>query len=111
MAIDGLEDRVAPAQVGQMLGDDVHVVALGVQGGDAELGALRSVVAVVVVGADVGDVVLAQHAHQAAADRRLAARRIADDPEDDRAGHHTMSWASICISARGVVAAPARTAS
>jgi hypothetical protein len=42
---------------------------------------------VVVVGARVGDRVLAEDAHEAAGDRGLAGGRIADDAEDDRAGH------------------------
>ena len=98
VAVDGLEDRLAPAQVREMLGDDVEVVAVGVQRGDLELGPLRAVVAVVVIGADVGDVLLAQHPHQAAADRGLAAGRVADDAEDDRPRHHAMSCASIRMS-------------
>jgi hypothetical protein len=111
VAVDGLEDRVAPAQVREMLGDDVHVVAVRVQGRDLKLGPLAAVVAVVVVGADVGHVLLAQDAHQAAADRRLAARRVADDTEDDRARHHATSWASMRVSSRGVAVTPRRRAS
>ena len=56
VAVDRLEDRLAPAQVRQVLGDDVDVVAVGVKRRDAQLGPLPAVVAVVVVGADVGDV-------------------------------------------------------
>jgi hypothetical protein len=111
MAVDRLEDRVAAAQVHEMLTDDVHVVAVRVQGGDAELGALCPVIAVVVIGADVGDVVLAQDADEAAADRRLAAGRVADDAEDHRPRHHVTSWASMRISSRGVAALPLRIAS
>ena len=86
VAVDGLEDRLARAQVLEVLGHDVHVVAVGVQRRDVPLGALLAVVAVVVVGADVRDVVLAEHAHEAAREGRLAGRRVADDAEDHRAG-------------------------
>jgi hypothetical protein len=110
VAVDGLEDRLAPAQVREMLGDDVDVVAVGVQRRDLELGPLRAVVTVVVVGADVGHVLLAQHAHQPAADRGLAAGRGADGAEDDRPRQQAMSCASIRMSSTGVAASPARAA-
>ena len=67
VAVDRLEDRLAAAQVHEVLGDDVEVVAVGVQRRDPELGALLAVVAVVVVGADVRDVLLAEHADEPAA--------------------------------------------
>ena len=54
---------------------------------DVALGALPAVVAVVVVDADVRDVVLAEHAHEPAREGRLAGRRVADDAEDDRPAH------------------------
>jgi hypothetical protein len=55
------------------------VVAVGVQRGDRALGALAAVVAVVVVGGDVRDVLVAQQPHEPARDRRLAGGRVADD--------------------------------
>ena len=81
----------------EVLGHDVHVVALRVQRRDVPLGALPAVVAVVVVGADVRDVLLAEHAHEAAGEGRLARRRVADDAEDDRPCH----GASLLARARG----------
>ena len=45
------------------------------------------VVAVVVVGAEVGDLVLAEHAHEAARDRGLPGPGVADDAEHDRPRH------------------------
>ena len=71
----------------EVLGDDVEVVAIGMQWGDPELGALLAVVAVVVVDADMGDVFLAQHADQPPGDGGLTGRRIADDPEDHGTRH------------------------
>src|SRR5262249_43693094 len=86
--VDGLQVSVARAQVAEMLAHDVYEVALGGQRRDVPLRALLAVVAVVVVGADVGDVVLAEHADEAAREGRLARRRVADDAEDDRARHY-----------------------
>ncbi len=54
-----------------MLGEDVEVVALGVERRDVALGALTSVVAVVVVGAEVRDLILAEDANETPGDRRL----------------------------------------
>jgi hypothetical protein len=42
---------------------------------------------VVVVEADVRDLVLAEDPHEPARDRRLARGRVADDAEDDRSWH------------------------
>ncbi|MEJ7718371.1 MAG: hypothetical protein WKF31_10560 [Thermoleophilaceae bacterium] len=69
----------------KILGHDVDVVALGVERRDAALRPLLAVVLVVVVGPDVGDVLLAEESHQAARDGGLSARRVADDAEDHRA--------------------------
>ena len=85
--VDRLQDRLAVAQMAQVLRHDVEVVAVGMQRRDAELGSLPAVVAVVVVGAGVGDRVLAQDAHEAPGHRGLARRRVADDAEDDRPRH------------------------
>jgi hypothetical protein len=74
-------------QLGEVALHDIDVVAVRMQRRDVVLGALPAVVTVVVVGRDVRDVALAEHPDQAAAERRLAAGGIADDAEDDRAGH------------------------
>ena len=91
MAVDGLEDRAAGAHVREVLLHDVEVVALGVQRRDAALGALAAVVAVVVVGGDVRDVLVAEQPHEPARDRRLAGGRVADDAEDDGTGHGSLA--------------------
>ena len=70
-----------------MLGEDVEVVALRVERRDVPLGALPPVVAVVVVGAEVRDLVLAEHAHEPAGDRGLSGPGVADDAEHHRARH------------------------
>ena len=70
-----------------MLAEDVEVVALGVERRDVALGALPPVVAVVVVGAEVGDLVLAEHPHEAAGDRGLPGPGVADDAEHHRPRH------------------------
>jgi hypothetical protein len=72
VAVDRLEDPLAPAQALQVLGHDVEVVAVRVQRRDRALGPLAAVELVVVVGADVGDGVLADDPHEPARDRRLA---------------------------------------
>ena len=87
VAVDGLEDGASRAHVREVLLHDVEVVAVGVQRRDRALGALAAVEAVVVVGGDVGDVLVAQQPHEPAGDRRLAGGGVADDPEDDRAWH------------------------
>jgi hypothetical protein len=97
VTVDGLEDRLALAQEVQVLAGDVDVVAIGVERGDAVLGTLLSVKAVVVVGADVGDSVLAQDANEPSRDRRLPRRGIADDAEDRGPGHYS----TVAASARG----------
>jgi hypothetical protein len=71
----------------KVLRHDVEVVAVRVQRRHAQLGALLAVVAVIVVGAGMGDRVLAKGAHQAPGDRGLAGRRVTDDAEDDRPRH------------------------
>jgi len=86
VAIDRLEDRLAAAQVRKVLSDDVHVVAVRVKRRDTELRSLLAVVAVVVIGANVSDVFLAEYAQQPAGNRGLAGRRVADDAEDHWAG-------------------------
>src|SRR3954452_11796541 len=83
----GLQDRVAAAQVGDVLADDVHVVAVRVQRRDVVLLALLTVVAVVVVEGDVRHLLLAENPHESARDGRLARRRVADDAQDDGAWH------------------------
>src|ERR1700739_4617507 len=101
MAVDRLQDRVAGADVPGVLGDDVEVVAVGMQWRDAELGPLLAVVAVVVVGADVRDLLLAERPHQTTRDCGLARRRVADDAEDDWARHRQVpSFSSNTLLAR-----------
>ena len=91
MLVNGLEDRLAVAQVRQVLGDDVEVIAVRMQRRDPVFGSLAAVIAVVIVGADVGDVVLAQDPHQTARDRGLAGGGVADDAEDYGARVHRLS--------------------
>ena len=85
--VDGLQDRLAVAQMAQVLRHDVEVVAVRVQRRDAELGSLLAVVAVVVVGAGVGHRMLAERAHETPGHRGLPRRRVADDAENDRSRH------------------------
>jgi hypothetical protein len=87
VVVDGLEDRLVTAQVAQVLTDDVHEVAVGIQRRDPELRPLLAVVAVVVVHPDVGDVLPAEDLDEPLRDRRLPGRGVADDTEDDRACH------------------------
>ena len=70
-----------------MLGEDVEVVAVGVERRDVPLGPLLAVVAVVVVGAEVRDLVVAEHADEAARDRGLPGPGVADDAEHDGTRH------------------------
>src|SRR5204863_5166412 len=81
------EDRRTGAQVVEVRGHDVEVVALGIQRRDRALRPLLAVVLVVVVGADVRYDVLAEQAHEALAQRRLAGRRVTDDAQDDWPRH------------------------
>ena len=67
--------------------EDVEVIALGVERGDVPLGSLPPVVAMVVVGAEVGDLVLAEHPNEPAGDRGLSGPGVADDAEHHRARH------------------------
>ena len=74
-------------QVREVLGEDVEVVAVGVERRDVPLRPLPPVVAVVVVGAEVRDLVLAEHAHEAARDRGLPGPGVAHDAEHHGARH------------------------
>jgi len=85
--VHGLEDRLVLAQMSEVLSDDVHVVAVGMQRRDVALFALLAVVLVVVVGPDVGHLLLAEDVDEPARDRRLPRRRVADDAKDDRSWH------------------------
>ena len=85
--VDGLHDRFLAAQVPEVLAEDVEVVALGVERRDVPLGPLPPVVAVVVVGAEVRDLVLAEHADEPTRDRRLPGPGVADDAEHDGTRH------------------------
>ncbi len=82
--VDRLQDRLAAAQVHEVLAHHVEVVAVRVQRRDAQLRALAAVVPVVVVDADVRDVDLAEHTYEPAREGCLTGRRVADDAEDDR---------------------------
>ncbi len=86
--VDGLQYGLVLEQMPDVLGQHVNVVALRVERGDAALGALAPVVAVVVVGAEVGDPLLPEHADDAAGDRRLPGAGVTRDAENDRPGHH-----------------------
>src|SRR6266536_682727 len=86
--VDRLEDGLVMPQVPDIVGEHVYVVALGVERGDPALGALAPVIAVVVVGAEVGDLALPEHADHAPGDRRLPGAGVAHDAEHDRPGHH-----------------------
>ena len=72
VAVNGLDDRLARTQVSEMLVEDVDVVAVGVQRAEPMLGALLAVVAVIVVGGDVRDLLLAENPDKPARQRRLA---------------------------------------
>jgi hypothetical protein len=85
--VDGLEDRLTVAEMLHVLGDDVDVVAIRMQRGDVALGALLSVVAVVVVRGDGRHLMLAEDAHETTRHGRLSCRRVADDAEHDGARH------------------------
>src|SRR6202022_2601992 len=102
VAVDRLQNRLAATQVNQMLGDHVDVVALRMPRRDPQLAPLPAVVAVVVVRADVGDVVLAEHTHEPTGDGRLARRRVADDAEDygTRVHPNTLLFRMSCDSIR-----------
>ena len=85
--VDGLHDRLLAAQMHEVLAEDVEVVAVGVERRDVALGPLPPVVPVVVVGAEVGDLVLAEDADEATSDRRLTGTGVADDAEHDGTRH------------------------
>ena len=87
VAVDGLEDRLAGAQVDEVLLEDVQVVGVGVQRRQPLLGALGPRVAVIVVAVDVRDPRLAEDAHEPARQRRLAGGGVAADSEKDRPWH------------------------
>ena len=74
-----------------MLGEDVEVVAVGMERRDVALGALLAVVPVVVVGAEVGDLVVPEHADEAAGDGGLPRAGVADDAEHDRTRHQRLT--------------------
>ena len=82
-----LHDRVAVPQMAEMLGEDVQVVAVGMERCDVALGPLLAVVAVVVVCAEVRDLVVTEHPDEPARDRRLPGSRVTDDAEHDRPRH------------------------
>ena len=50
MVVDRFEHRLAPAQVDEVLSEDVEVVAVGMQRSEPQLGTAAAVEAVIVVG-------------------------------------------------------------
>src|SRR5919106_3077417 len=90
----------------EVLAYDVDVVALGIERCDVPLGALLAVVPVVVVGADVGDLVLAEDPDEAAGEGRLARRRVADDAEYGGPGQRSRSFSRPCGRRRCSSAGP-----
>ncbi len=89
--VNRLDDWLSRSQVREVLLEDVQVVALGVQRREPALGTLPAVVAVVVVGRRVRDLLLAEDSYEAARERGLAGGRVADDPEQNWAGHQTVT--------------------
>ena len=87
VAVHRLEHRLPAAEMPDVLGEDVEVVRVGMQGRDAELAPPPAVVAVVVVGRHVRHVRVAQHPREAAGDGGLAGARVADHAYDDRPRH------------------------
>ena len=85
--VDRLHDRVAVPQVAEVLGEDVEVVAVRMERRDVALGPLLAVVAVVVVGAEVRHLVVAEDTHEPARDRGLPGPGVTDDAEHDRPRH------------------------
>ena len=83
MVVVGLENGAPRAQVAQVLLHDVYVVAVGVQGRNAQLLALLAVVFVVVVSADGRDIVRAQQVDDAPGECGLARGAVADDTEQN----------------------------
>jgi hypothetical protein len=84
VAVDRLDDRLAAAQMDEMLLQDVEVVAVGVKRREPALAALLAVKAVVVIGRDVGDLLLAEDPDQPARQRCLAGGGVTHDAEEDR---------------------------
>lgn len=78
------------------------------QGRDHHVGALLAVVPVVVVGADVGDVLLPEHADEPAGQGRLSGRGVADDAEDHWSWHGSPSEANTVDVIHADQAAPLR---
>ena len=88
VVVGGLQDRLPVAEVRQVLAEDVEVVGGRVQRRDAELGSLLAPVAVVVVAADVRDVLApAEDPDDAAGEGGLPGGGVPDNPEDDRTSH------------------------
>ena len=87
MPIGRLQDRPLHREGFEILRHDVEIVGVGIERRDAHHLALRAVVAVVVVGRHVRDLLLAQYPGKAARQRRLTTGRIADDGEHRRLSH------------------------
>src|ERR1039458_983561 len=114
VTVDRLEDRLPGAQVLEVLGQHVKVIAIGVRRREPALGALLAVVAVVVVGRDMRDLRLPEDPDQPARQRGLSGGRVADDAKQDRTGHQTSPVSTPSIAegawaARAVGPPPATT--
>ena len=96
VTVDGLEDQLSHLQVRQLLLEDVNVVAAGMQRRESQLHPLLAVVAVVVVGRHVRDLILPEDPDEPSRQRRLTGCRVADDAEQDRTGHGVDGIARMC---------------
>ncbi len=81
VSIGRLENRALCRQRLEITSENVEIVRARIKRRDAHHLALRAVVAVIVVTGDVGDLFLSEDACESARQRRLAARRIANDGE------------------------------
>src|SRR6266571_2948008 len=84
MIVVRLQDGFSGTQQLQMLCHHIEIVACRVQGRDAQLLALLSVIAMVIVRAEHRDTLRAQNLSDASTQRRLASGTVSHDPQDDR---------------------------
>src|SRR5215467_5394322 len=90
MLVDRLEYGFVLPEMPDVAGQDVHVIASRVERRETALGALPAVVAVIVVGAEVRDLLLPKHPDHAPSDRRLPGARITNNAQHDRSRHHAL---------------------